>query len=121
MIVMATVAELMHQNLFDIFNERDPERRARAIALTYADDVVFHDPEGSVTGGKAVGDKAQGLLDQAPGFVFTARGPVYTSAGTLGVLAWQFGPADGDPVATGMDIALVENGLIQTLHTVVDG
>lgn len=44
---MATVAELMHQNLFDIFNERDPERRARAIALTYADDVVFHDPEGS--------------------------------------------------------------------------
>ena len=46
---------------------------------------------------------------------------MYTSAGTLGVLAWQFGPADGDPVATGMDIALVENGLIQTLHTVVDG
>jgi hypothetical protein len=28
MIAVAGVAELMHQNLFDVFNERDPERRA---------------------------------------------------------------------------------------------
>lgn len=120
MITMATVAELMHQNLFDVFNERDPERRAAALAVTYAQDVVFHDPDGSVTGRAAVDAKAQALLDRAPGFVFATRGPVYTSAGTLGALAWRFGPADGDPVATGMDIALVENGLIQTLHTVLD-
>ena len=117
---MATVAELMHRNLLDVFNERDPARRARAIAETYAADVVFHDPEGSVTGRAAVQAKAQALLDGAPGFVFAPRGPVYTSADSLGALAWKFGPADGDPVATGMDIALVQDGRIATLHTVLD-
>ncbi len=121
MIAMATVAELMRQNLFDVFNERDPQRRRRALALTYAEDVVFHDPEGSVTGRAAVDAKAQALLDRAPGFAFAARGSLYTSAGALGALAWRFGPADGEPVATGMDIALIEDGLIHTMHTVLDG
>jgi len=120
MVVMATVAELMRQNLLDVFNERDAERRARAIALTYAEDVVFHDPEGWVTGRRALEAKAQTLLDRAPGFVFAPRGPVYASADVLGALAWRFGPTDGDAVATGMDIALIEDGLIHTLHTVVD-
>jgi hypothetical protein len=118
---MATVAELMHQNLFDVFNERDLERRVAAIALTYAEDVVFYDPDGSVTGRPALNAKAQALLDRAPGFVFAPRGPAYASAGVLGALAWRFGPADGEAVATGMDIALIEDGLIHTLHTVVDG
>ena len=118
---VATVTRLMHQNLFDVFNERDPERRGRAIAVTYTADIVFHDPDGSVTGRPALDAKAQGLLDRAPGFVFAPRGPTYTSAGTLGALAWRFGPADGDPVATGMDIALIKDGLIHTVHTVVDG
>ena len=117
---MATVADLMRQNLLGVFNERDPARRAATIAATYAEDVVFHDPEGSVTGRAAVDGKAQALLDGAPGFVFAPRGPVYSSAGSLGALAWRFGPEDGEPVATGMDIALVEDGLIATMHTVLD-
>jgi hypothetical protein len=50
MIAVASVAELMHQNLFDVFNERDPERRLQAVALTYSESVIiFYDPEGSVT------------------------------------------------------------------------
>jgi hypothetical protein len=117
----STVAGLMHRNLLGVFNERDPARRSEAIAATYAEDVVFHDPEGSVTGRAAVDAKAQALLDRAPGFVFAPRGRLYESAGSLGALAWQFGPPGGAPVATGMDIALVSDGLIATLHTVVDG
>lgn len=117
---MATVEELMRQNLLGVFNERDASRREAAAAATYREDVVFHDPEGSVTGRAAVVAKAQALLDGAPGFVFAPRGPLYTSAGSVGALPWQFGPAGGDPVATGMDIALVQDGLIATLHTVLD-
>jgi hypothetical protein len=118
---MASVADLMHRNLFAVFGERDPQRRAEAIAQTYAEDVTFSDPEGMVTGRQALDAKAQALLDGAPGFVFAARGPVRESGGSLGLLAWQFGPADGAPVVTGTDIALVADGLIATLHTLIDG
>jgi hypothetical protein len=117
---MSTVSELMHRNLFEVFNERDPERRRSAIDRTYAEDVVFHDPEGSTAGRTAIHTKAQALLDEAPDFVFAPNGRIYESAGTLGVLAWRFGPEGGDPVATGMDIALVRNGVVQELHTVLD-
>jgi hypothetical protein len=117
---MATIAELLHQNLLGVFNERDPERRARVIAETYTEDAVFHDPEGTAVGRAGVQFKAQAVLDGAPGFVFAPRGPLYTSAGSLGALSWTFGPADGDPVVTGMDIALVQDGLITTMHTVLD-
>ena len=118
---MATIAELMQQNLMGVFNERDPQRRAAVVARTYAADAVFHDPERTVTGREAINAAAQALLDGAPGFVFAPRGPLYQSTGSLGALSWQFGPEGGAPVVTGMDIALVEDGLIATLHTVVDG
>jgi len=114
------VARLMEQNLLEVFNERDPARRAAVVEAIYAEDVVFHDPEGSVTGRAALDAKAAALLDGAPGFVFSPRGPVYESAGSLGALAWQFGPPGGEPVARGLDVALVRDGLIHTLHTVLD-
>jgi hypothetical protein len=117
---MSVVLDLMNRNLFAVFGERDPAARAGAAARTYAEDVVFHDPDGTVTGRDAVVAKAAELLDGAPGFVFAARGPVRESAGSLGVLDWRFGPADGPPVATGTDVALIRDGLIRTLHTLID-
>ena len=39
-----TIRDLMQANLFDVFNERDPERRSAAIARTYTDDVVSLTP-----------------------------------------------------------------------------
>jgi hypothetical protein len=118
---VGTVTELMHRNLFDVFGERDPERRAQAIAETYAEDVVWHDPEGTVTGRPALAARAAALLDGAPGFEFAARGQARESAGSLGVLSWRFGPPGGAPVVTGMDVALVSGGVVQTLHTFLDG
>jgi dihydroxyacid dehydratase/phosphogluconate dehydratase len=117
---MSTVPELMHRNLLGVFGERDAAHRASAIADTHTQDVVFADPEGTVTGRDALGAKAQALLDGAPGFVFAPRGDVRESGGTLGLLAWQFGPEGGEPVATGTDIALVRDGRIATLHTLLD-
>lgn len=117
---MSVVSDLMHRNLLEVFGERDAARRAGAAARTYAEGVVFHDPDGSATGRDAVVAKAGELLAGAPGFVFAARGPVRESGGSLGLLAWQFGPAGGPPVATGTDIALIGDGLIHTLHTLLD-
>ena len=47
---MATVEDLMRATLFEVFGERDAERRTAAIERTYASDVHFSDPDDAVTG-----------------------------------------------------------------------
>jgi SnoaL-like domain len=113
------ISELMHRSLFRVFGERDPERRKAAIAETYSEDVIFNDPEGTITGRAALDEKVQGLLDSAPGFTFQPGGDVRESA-NLGLLPWTFGPETGPPVTTGMDIVIVRDGLIAMLYTLVD-
>ncbi len=115
-----TIDTLVHRNLMDVFNERDPARRAKAIAEVYTEDVTFTDGSGVVSGHDALDRKAQEILDGAPGFVFRPAGPS-RRAGDLGVLSWQFGPDGQPPVVSGMDISLVRDGRIATVHTLLDG
>ena len=84
---MATVAELMERMLQGVFNEPDPERRDTAIAETFAEDVVFTDAEGTVTGRAALAAKVTGLLAaRARVLVFGPRWPADARdpPGTLG-------------------------------------
>ncbi len=113
------ISELMHRGLFRVLGERDRKRRKAAIAETYSEDVIFNNPEGTVTGRAALDEKVQGLLDSAPGFAFQPGDDVRESA-DLGLLTWAFGPEAGPPVTTGMDIVIVRDGLIATLYTLVD-
>lgn len=115
---MATVAELMRANLLDVFNERDAGRRRAAIARTYVPGVTFSDPEEVVTGHGELDAKAAALLAEAPEFVFAPAGPVLVNQ-DLGYLAWDFGPAGQSPAVRGLDIALVEDGLIAKLYTLL--
>jgi hypothetical protein len=115
---MADIADLMRANLDDVFGERDPQRRRAAIARTYHPDVTFADPDETVVGHEALNEKAQGLLDGAPDFAFTASGSVYVNH-DLGYLAWELGPAGGPAVVRGVDIALVRDGLIASLYTLL--
>ncbi|PZF56917.1 nuclear transport factor 2 family protein [Curtobacterium sp. MCBD17_013] len=115
---MASVDDLLTANLHAVFGQRDASARAAAAQDAYADDVVFTDPEGSVTGRDALLGKAAGLLDEAPAeFVFAEDGPRYLS-GTAGALAWAFGPVDA-PVARGIDVITVQEGRIATLLTIL--
>ena len=114
---MASVRELLTANL-EVFGERDATRRRATIERTYADSVVFRDPEDTVTGWDALDAKAGGLLADAPAdFVLEEDGLAYTDADT-GVLGWTFGPA-GSPVARGVDIITVTDGRISALHTIL--
>ena len=63
---MPEVTELLHSNLYEVFGERDPERRWAAIGRTYTEDVTFTDPDGEVTGWQALNDRAQELLIGPP-------------------------------------------------------
>ena len=112
---VASVTELMRANLLEVFNERDDAARRTAIARTYTPDVTFSDPEEVVTGHDALNAKAQRLLDQAPDFVFRPMGAILVNH-DLGYLAWGFGPEGGEPVVRGLDIALVDDGLIRSIY-----
>jgi hypothetical protein len=97
---MTDAMQLLHQNLHEVFAERDPERRRDAIERTYSENVTFIDPEGEVRGRQALNDGAQKLLDGAPSnFVFEEDGPPYVGP-DIAALAWRFGPP-GSPVARG--------------------
>lgn len=115
---MASVEDLMRVNLFEVFGERDGDRRMAVIGRTYAADVEFFDPDEVVRGHEALSAKAQQILDGAPGFTFSAAAPVRVNHG-LGYLPWGFGPDGEPPVVRGVDIALVEDGLIATVYTLL--
>jgi SnoaL-like domain len=114
----ATVSDLMEANLLGVFNERDARRRALAIESTYAPDVRWTDDEGTTVGREALEAKAIALQSQMHGLVFTKASAVYQTHG-FGYLAWQLGPDGGDAVARGFDAAIVRDGLISDLYTVI--
>ena len=112
---------LMQANLKRVFGERDASRRMKAIAELYADDATLYEPpDASATGHAAINQAVQALLSSLPpNFVFTAIGPAVGHHG-LGRLRWQSGPPDGPAAVTGMDVARIEGGRIQTLHVFLD-
>ena len=110
--------ELLLENLFAVFNVRDSDRRLEAIARNYTDDVAWTDPDGTTRGHEAMNEKARTLLDGLPGFVFSAAGQVHIS-GDIGVLAFNMGPPEQTPAVSGFDVAVVRDGRIAVLHTLV--
>jgi hypothetical protein len=115
---MAEVRELLEANLHRVFGNRDAAARRRIIDETYADDVAFTDPEGTVTGRDALDERAAALLARAPeNFDFAEDGPPYVGTDS-GALAWTFGPPDS-PVARGIDVITVRDGRISELRTML--
>lgn len=115
---MSDAAELLYMNLHEVFSEVDPEKRRAAIERTYAEDVRFIDPEGEVVGRKALNDRAQKILDDAPAdFVLEEDGLGYVSPDTA-VQPWRFGPP-GSPVVRGIDILTVRDGSVSVVRTLI--
>jgi hypothetical protein len=112
------IRELMLENLFVVFNERDPSRRLKAIARNYTEDVTWTDPDGTTQGHEALNEQAQKLLDRMPGVVFSAAGQVHVSR-DLGLLSFNLGVPEEPPAVSGVDVALVRDGRIAVLHTLL--
>jgi hypothetical protein len=113
-----TVDRLMEANLLGVFNERNAQLMASTIEVIYAPDVRWSDDEGTTVGREALAAKAKALQSQMAGLVFTKASPVYQTRG-LGYLAWELGPENGEPVASGFDVAVVRDDLISELYTVI--
>jgi hypothetical protein len=114
----ARIRELLLANLFAVFSERDPARRLEVIARNYTDDVTWTDPDGTFRGHEALNEQAQNLLERMPNLVFSAAGPVHVS-GDLGLLAFNLGVPEQSPAVSGIDVALIRDGRIAVLHTLL--
>jgi hypothetical protein len=118
-VIADTIAELMHANLLEVFNQRDHELRRAAIAHTYADDIRWTEDEGSTIGHEALNAKAIELQARLGDLQFIAAGPTYQTL-RLGYLAFQLvEPGGNTPVRSGFDVAIVRDGLIAELYTVL--
>jgi hypothetical protein len=112
---------LMQANITRVFGERDATRRLKAIVELYADDAVLYEPpDAAASGHAAINQAVQALMASLPpNFSFAAIGPAVGHHG-LGRLRWQSGPPNGPVAMTGIDVARIEGGRIQTLHVFLD-
>jgi hypothetical protein len=115
----ATITELMHANLLEVFNERDSGRRRATIEHVYADDIRWTDDERVTTGRDALDAKAAELHAKLGDLQFIAAGPVYQTLG-LGYLAFELGkPRSSAPESSEFDVAIVRDDFIVELYTVL--
>jgi len=115
----ARLRQLPLDNLFAVFNERDPERRLKAIAANYTEDVIWSDPERTTHGREEMNERAQWLRDRTPDFVYTVAGPVQVTR-DLGHLAFNLGVPEQSPAISGYDVAQVRDGQIAVLYTLLN-
>jgi ketosteroid isomerase-like protein len=115
----ATITELMRANLLEVFDQRDGALRRAAIARIYAADVRWTDEDGVTVGHAALDAKAVELQAKLGDLRFIAVGPTYQTLG-LGYLAFHLVKPDSDaPVVSGFDVAIVRDGVIVELYTVL--
>lgn len=114
------IVRLMEENLLAVFNERDADARLAVIRRNYAPHVRWSDAEETVVGHDRLHEKAQALLDgPLAGLDFVQAGPVHQVA-NMGHLNFEvYAPSTTDVLIAGFDVALVEDGVIAQLFTVV--
>jgi hypothetical protein len=113
-------AIMMEDNLNQVWNERDPALRLKAIERIYSMTANLYHVGDQVTGFDAINNSVSTTQKILPSnFVFTKLKPVIIN-NSIGRLIWGAGPEGQSPVATGMDIAHFENGKIKSLYVFLD-
>lgn len=113
-------AQMMEENLMQVWCERDEVRRMKAIQNIYTDASILYHVESKTVGLDAINKSVTSVLSNMPtNFVFTKLKPIIIN-NSIGRLIWGVGPAGQAPVATGMDIAHFENGKIKSLYVFLD-
>ena len=112
--------QMMEDNLSRVWNERDPDARLKAIEKIYTSDANLYHVGDQVTGLETINTSVTATLKNLPpDFIFAKLNPVIIN-NSIGRLIWGAGPVGQPPVATGMDIALFENGKIKSLYVFLD-
>lgn len=115
--------QLLEDSLLKVWSERNEAYRLDAMKQIYAADIIFYETDKgeAIRGHQAIDALIKTLQAQWPSeFVFTLTKPAVINHGVSHV-AWTLGASAATPAASGMDIAIIENGLIKELYLYLDG
>lgn len=119
---METSAKLLEDSLLVIWNDRNAGNRLNAMKQVYAPDISFYESNDgpAFTGYQAINDLITKLQSQWPvEFRFELNAPSKVNHGVQHI-SWNLGVPGQTPVATGIDIAIVEHHKIKSLHLFLD-
>lgn len=119
---MAHITKQLEDSLLVIWNDRDAQRRLDAMQEIYAPDIVFYETnEGpAIKGYQAINELITALqANWPPAFRFELREPLKVNH-QVQYISWTLGIPGEVPVASGMDIAIIENEQIKSLHLFLD-
>jgi len=116
-IVMSNILE---QNLSQVFNERDSQKRLVALADLYTADAVMYEPENIVIGQAAISSTIDSLLASLPpGFRFVPKS-IAVGHHDLFCMRWNGITPDGEVIVSGSDVAHLRDGRIASLYVLID-
>ena len=114
------LALLMEENLAQVWSQRDALARMQAIENIYAMDSSLYHVGHQTTGLEAINQSVSNVLANMPKtFSFFKLKPVVIN-NDIGRLIWGAGPDINSLVATGMDVAVFEDGRIKSLYVFLD-
>ena len=92
---------------FAMWNETDPARRREVIEATWSEDASYVDPMFAADGPDALDEMVAGVHERFPGHRFRPIGAV-DAHNDRARWGWELaGPDDGQPVAAGVDFAVL--------------
>lgn len=114
------LSQLMEDNLFYVWSERSADIRRKALERIYAKDCTLFEVSEIISGYDAINDKVSKTINgMPPEFNFARLKPTIIN-NNVGRLIWGIGPKNQPAVATGMDVAVFENGRIKSLYVFLD-
>ena len=95
-----------------IWNESDRAARQALIADAWTEDAIYTDPLSDVAGHDGISGLVDAVQAQFPGFVFRRVGDVDGHHAYIR-FSWEAGPAGGEAVVAGSDVAMVIDGRLR--------
>lgn len=102
-----------------IWNETDRAARRALITDAWTEGATYTDPLAEVSGHEGIDSLVAAVQAQFPGFVFRRLGEVEAHHAFLR-FSWEAGPAGGESVVAGSDVALIEDGRLRRVVGFLD-
>jgi len=119
---MTTTAQLLEHSVLVIWSDPNADRRLEEMKKTYAPDVHFYEfnTEEAIIGYKAINELISKLQKEWPPETrFELNKPSRVNH-QIQIVSWNMGPHGMPPVATGVDVAVIENDLIKSFYLFFD-